>query len=116
MGHIHLSVNNSRSASQFYQAVLGLSEKFSLPSASWLASGVYHHHLAVNEWGGPNLEQRQPDQLGLAYFTAEVTDKEQLIAIHEQAQTKGGRCEWLSSSELLFTDQNGIAFLVRKVK
>ena len=116
MGHIHLSVNNGRAASQFYQAVLGLSEKFSLPSASWLASGAYHHHLAVNEWGGPNLEQRQPDQLGLAYFTAEVTDKEQLVAIHEQAQTKGGRSEWLSSSELLVTDQNGLAFLVRKVK
>ena len=49
MGHIHLSVRDSQVASQFYQKVLGLEDKFSIPSASWIASGDYHHHLAVNE-------------------------------------------------------------------
>ena len=52
MGHIHLSVKDSRKSSQFYQKVLGLEDKFSVPSASWIAAGDYHHHLAVNEWGG----------------------------------------------------------------
>ena len=51
MGHIHLSVKDSRKSSQFYQKVLGLEDKFSVPSASWIAAGNYHHHLAVNEWG-----------------------------------------------------------------
>ena len=49
MGHIHLSVKDSRKSSQFYQKVLGLEDKFSVPSASWIAAGDYHHHLAVNE-------------------------------------------------------------------
>ena len=51
MGHIHLSVKDSRKSSQFYQKVLGLEDKFSVSSASWIAAGDYHHHLAVNEWG-----------------------------------------------------------------
>lgn len=59
MGDIHLSVKDSRVRSQFYQKVLGLSEKFSLPSASWLASGQYHHHLAMDEWFGKGLTKRQ---------------------------------------------------------
>ena len=52
MGHVHLSVKNSREASSFYQESLGLEDKFTIPHASWIASGDYHHHLAVNEWGG----------------------------------------------------------------
>lgn len=49
MGHVHLSVKNSREASAFYQESLGLEDKFTIPHASWIASGDYHHHLAVNE-------------------------------------------------------------------
>ena len=52
MGHIHLSVKDSQLSSAFYQEVLELADKFTIPSASWIASGDYHHHLAVNEWGG----------------------------------------------------------------
>ena len=48
MGHIHLSVKDSQLASAFYQEVLELADKFTIPSASWIASGDYHHHLAVN--------------------------------------------------------------------
>ena len=34
MGHVHLSVKNSRAASHFYQKLLGFEDKFSVPSAS----------------------------------------------------------------------------------
>ncbi|BCP63482.1 glyoxalase family protein [Streptococcus parasuis] len=49
MGHVHLSVRESAASSRFYQEVLAVEDKFSVPSAAWLASGDYHHHLAVNE-------------------------------------------------------------------
>lgn len=52
MGHIHLSVKDSRKSSQFYQKVFGLEDKLSVPSASWVAAGDYYYHLVVNEWGG----------------------------------------------------------------
>ena len=66
MGHIHLSVKDSHAASQFYQKVLELEDKFSVPSASWIAAGDYHHHLAVNEWGGKNLAPRKNKSLSFA--------------------------------------------------
>lgn len=59
MGYIHLSVKDSRAASQFYQKVLGLEDKFSIPSASWIAAVQYYHHLAVNEWAGKGLAPRE---------------------------------------------------------
>ena len=113
MGHVHLSVKKSRAASHFYQKLLGLEDKFSVPSASWLASGNYHHHLAVNEWGGSHLNHRQPQQLGLAYFEAQVEVKEDLVAIYENALDLQAPVRWISSQELEVTDPDGI---VAKVK
>ena len=113
MGHIHLSVKDSRKSSQFYQKVLGLEDKFSVPSASWIAAGDYHHHLAVNEWGGSHLNHRQPKQLGLAYFEAQVQGKEDLVAIYENALDLEAPARWISSQELEVTDPDGI---VAKVK
>ncbi|MCC0092747.1 glyoxalase [Streptococcus mitis] len=81
MGHIHLSVKDSRKSSQFYQKVLGLEDKFSVPNASWIAAGDYHHHLAVNEWGGKGLAPRKQGLPGLAYSVIEVARKEELLTI-----------------------------------
>ncbi|VSI21475.1 glyoxalase family protein [Streptococcus pneumoniae] len=81
MGHIHLSVKDSRKSRQFYQTVLGLEDKFSVPSASWIAAGDYHHHLAVNEWGGKGLDPRKQVLPGLAYYVIEVAHKEELLTI-----------------------------------
>ena len=86
MGHIHLSVKDSHAASQFYQKVLGLEDKFSIPSASWIAAGQYHHHLAVNEWAGKGLAPREQGLPGLAYYVLEIESKEELLNIVKQAQ------------------------------
>lgn len=114
MGHIHLSVRDSKVASAFYQAVLDLSDKFTVPSASWIASGDYHHHLAVNEWGGKHLAKREAQLPGLAYYVVQVEQKEDLIAIAERAKEEGAPVTWLTSSELELTDQDGIVTRVRK--
>ena len=114
MGHIHLSVKDSQLASAFYQEVLGLADKFTIPSASWIASGDYHHHLAVNEWGGKDLAKREEDMSGLAYYVLEVEDKGDLIAIAERANNRGAEVKWLSSNALTFEDNDGILTRVRK--
>lgn len=114
MGHIHLSVSDSQVASAFYQAVLDLSDKFTVPSASWIASGDYHHHLAVNEWGGKHLDKREAQLPGLAYYVIHVEQKEDLVAIAERAKEEGAPVTWLTSSELEFTDLDGIVTRVRK--
>ena len=114
MGHIHLTVRDSRVASAFYQKVLGLSDKFTLPSASWIASGDYHHHLAVNEWGGKHLAKREAQLPGLAYYVVHVEKKEDLVAIAERAKVQEAPVTWLTSAELEFTDPDGIVTCVRK--
>lgn len=114
MGHIHLSVRDSRAASIFYQKVLELSDKFTLPSASWIASGDYHHHLAVNEWAGKHLAKREARLPGLAYYVIQVEKKEDLVAIAERAKEQEAAVTWLTSSELEFIDPDGIVTRVRK--
>ena len=108
MGHIHLSVKDSRKSSQFYQKVLGLKDKFSVPSASWIAAGDYHHHLAVNEWGGKNLAPSKQGLSGLAYYVIEVAHKEELLTIAQRAQAVDAPIKWLTSSQLEITDPDGI--------
>lgn len=114
MGHIHLSVKDSQLATAFYQDVLELADKFTISSASRIASGDYHHHLAVNEWGGKNLAKRDKDMPGLAYYVVEVANKEDLIAIAERAKNRGAEVKWLSSNALTFGDNDGILTQVRK--
>ena len=93
MGHIHLSVKDSHLSTTFYQDVLELADKFTIPSASWIASGDYHHHLAVNEWGGK---------------------KDDMIGIAERANNRGAKVKWSSTNELIVEDNDGILTRVRK--
>ena len=113
MGHVHLSVKNSRESSSFYQESLGLEDKFTIPHASWIASGDYHHHLAINEWGGKNLAPREHRMVGLAYYVVEVENKEFLVNLFTQAQDRQGQLQWISSSEFSVTDKDGIVTRVR---
>ena len=113
MGHVHLSVKNSLESSSFYQESLGLEDKFTIPHASWIASGTYHHHLAVNEWGGKNLVRRKNGMVGLAYYVVEVENKEFLVNLFTQAQDRQGQLQWISSSEFSVTDKDGIVTRVR---
>lgn len=113
MGHVHLSVKNSLESSSFYQESLGLEDKFTIPHASWIASGDYHHHLAVNEWGGKNLAPREQGMPGLAYYVVEVENKEFLVNLFTQAQDIQGQLQWISSSEFSVTDKDGIVTHVR---
>ena len=113
MGHVHLSVKNSLESSSFYQESLGLEDKFTIPHASWIASGAYHHHLAVNEWGGKNLVRREHGMVGLAYYVVEVENKEFLVNLFTQAQDWQEQLRWISSSEFSVTDKDGIVTRVR---
>ena len=113
MGHVYLSVKNSREAYAFYQESLGLEDKFTIPHVSWIASGNYHHHLAVNEWGGKNLAPRENGMVGLAYYLVEVENKEFLVNLLTQAQRNKARTHWISLSEFSITDKDGIITRVR---
>ena len=106
MGHVHLSVRKSGVSSGFYQNVLKVQDKFSVRSASWLASGNYHHHLAVNEWGG-QLAARTEGMRGLAYYTVIFEDKQLYQDTIERAKKFAKNVE-VAEQEASFTDLDGI--------
>ncbi|HEM5895977.1 TPA: VOC family protein [Streptococcus suis] len=107
MGHIHLSVRESAASSRFYQEVLAIEDKFSVPSAAWLASGDYHHHLAVNEWGGKELQTRTEGMPGLAYYTVIYSSPADFEATLERASAANIKIERMNSSAA-FVDVDGI--------
>ena len=106
MGHVHLSVRKSDISSGFYQNVLKVQDKFSVRSASWLASGNYHHHLAVNEWGG-QLAARTEGMRGLAYYTVIFKDEQLYQDTIERAKKFAKNVE-IGEQEASFTDLDGI--------
>ena len=107
MGHVHLSVRKSSISSEFYQNVLQVQDKFSVRSASWLASGNYHHHLAVNEWGGQGLTTRTEGMRGLAYYTVHFKDEQLYRDTIERAKRFAKDVE-IGEQEASFTDLDGI--------
>ncbi|HFI0395215.1 TPA: VOC family protein [Streptococcus suis] len=107
MGHVHLSVRESAASSKFYQEVLAVRDNFTVPSASWLASGDYHHHLAVNEWGGKNLKTRQEGMPGLAYYTLLYSNPEAFEATLNRAIAANLTLQRLDNSAA-FVDVDGI--------
>ncbi|HFI0171277.1 TPA: VOC family protein [Streptococcus suis] len=107
MGHVHLSVRESAASSKFYQEVLAVRDNFTVPSASWLASGDYHHHLAVNEWGGKNLQTRQEGMPGLAYYTVIYSNPEAFEATLNRAIAANLNLQRLDNSAA-FVDVDGI--------
>lgn len=111
MGHVHLSVKESAASSRFYQEVLAMEDKFSIPSAAWLASGNYHHHLAVNEWGGKNLDMRTEGLPGLAYYTVVYRNPEHYQATIARAQAAQLNLEQVDHTTT-FVDVDGIKTLL----
>ena len=69
IGHVHLSVRDAKASSKRYQRIFDLGDKMTIPSVSWIASGNYHHHLAFNQWAGPNLAKREKGRPGLNSFS-----------------------------------------------
>ena len=55
------------------------------------------------------MNHRQPKQMGLAYFEAQVQGKEDLVAIYENALDLEAPVRWISSQVLEVTDPDGIA-------
>lgn len=112
MGHVHLSARNSKESMEYLTTLLPVADKFSVPSGSWIASGDYHHHLAVNQWGGPHLDVRVKNIPGLAYYTFETNDDSVFKDILQKATVLATTVEKRSEKEVDITDNNGITVRV----
>jgi len=72
---MHLRVGDIPAGRQFYERTLGLaSTRGDNPQSAFLASGGYHHHIAVNTWNSAGAGRRRAQSTGLDWFSFEVQD------------------------------------------
>lgn len=103
LGHLHLRGGNLAANEHFFRQLLGFGLKDRLGThALFMATGDYHHHVAVNTWGGA-FPSRTPADLGLAAYTLALpelaTIEARLRAAHWPFATTG--------EQIITTDPNG---------
>lgn len=80
MGHIHLHVSDLQKAEEFYIKGLGFTVVSHYPQAVFIATGGYHHHIAINTWQGAGAPAPQKSSVGLNWYT--------IVFPHEEARGK----------------------------
>ena len=81
MGHVHLHVGNLEAASRFYLDGIGFELMAQLPTARFVATGGYHHHVGFNVWRGPGVAPAPADAVGMRHWTLLVPDAPELAAL-----------------------------------
>ena len=79
-----------------------------MASASWIAYGDYHHHLAVNHWDSPNLSLRQKGTPGLDYFEILFIDEETYNKIVKNIKVNNTKIISEYDEKIIINDPNGI--------
>ncbi len=79
-----------------------------IPSASWIASGNYHHHLTFNHWSAPYLKKHQEGAPGLAFLTIHIEMSLLFSATLKKARLHGLAILQEDSSSFTTEDEEGI--------
>src|SRR4051794_2066520 len=80
VGHVNLRVTDLERAERFYRDVIGLRVTQRDAESVFLAAGAYHHHVALNVWGGPG-QPASPNSIGLHHFALRLPDTDALAAV-----------------------------------
>lgn len=89
IGHIHLRVGNVEAGDRFYRDLLGLAATRRRDSASFLSSGRYHHHIAMNTWNSAGAGARNEARTGLSWFSLLSAAQDVLAAQQDRLQASG---------------------------
>jgi catechol 2,3-dioxygenase len=89
IGHIHLRVGDVARAEAFYSGALGLDVTRRRFGATFLSSGGYHHHVAVNVWHSNGAGIRNAKRAGLDWFAMEVNDQPTLDGVQKRLEAAG---------------------------
>ena len=105
IGHVHLEAVDLARAKAFYVDRLGLDVTTERPGATFMSKAGYHHHVAVNTWGGRTKPaQDHRGRIGMLWFEIALPDPATLaaLAVDFGAPVPGGE-------PLVVTDPNGLA-------
>ena len=89
IGHIHLRVGNVPRAEEFYCGALGLDVTRRRTGATFLSSGGYHHHVAVNIWQSNGAGARSGERAGLNWFSLEINDQPTIDSLKKRLGAAG---------------------------
>lgn len=110
LGHVHLRVRDVDEAGAFYRDVVGFDEVASLPGASFLSVGGYHHHLGVNAWQSSGGSPMGPGAPRLERVRASVGSSDALRAL--RARLGPAASESAAPWTAAFRDPSGVAWQV----
>ncbi len=103
MGHVHLQTHDLPGARRYYVERLGFDVTSSLPQATFMSIGGYHHHVALNVWG-KKRKPAAPDAGGIGLLWYELRVPEAALSDLAQALPDARRAEGM----LTATDPDGI--------
>jgi catechol 2,3-dioxygenase len=112
IGHVHLHVSDTETATRFYRDGLGFEVVMDLGSAVFVSAGGYHHHVAYNLWRGRGVGPAPADAVGLRHWTLELAGAEELAAARARLEVLGVEIDERPEG-LLARDPSGIAVLLR---
>jgi catechol 2,3-dioxygenase len=105
IGHVHLETVDLQRAKAFYVDRLGLDVTTERPGATFMSKGGYHHHVAVNTWGGRTRPARDDrGRIGMLWFEIHLPDRQDLAAV---ADAFGA--DVAADRTLVVADPNGLA-------
>lgn len=89
IGHVHLSVGDTRIAHEFYVDHIGFDQTFDWNrQALFVSVGGYHHHMAMNIWRSRGAGVRQPT-LGLGLVEITLPSADDVGALSERLDDLG---------------------------
>lgn len=89
IGHVHLRVGDVDVGDRFYRDLIGLAPTSRRDTASFLSSGGYHHHLALNTWQSAGAGARDMSKTGLSWFSLLTADGD-LLSDRQQRLASAG--------------------------
>jgi catechol 2,3-dioxygenase len=89
VGHMHLRVGDIARAEDFYSGAMGLDVTRRRGGATFLSTGGYHHHIAVNTWHSEGAGARDEKRAGLAWFEVEVAGAAEMEKVRARLAKAG---------------------------
>jgi catechol 2,3-dioxygenase len=122
IGHVHLHVGDLAASTRFYRDGLGFEVMTSMPTATFVSAGGYHHHVAYNLWRGGGVGPAPDDVVGLLHWTLVCADPDEREAVRSRLATLGVALEERGvapprpasgTGATIARDPSGIAVLIR---
>jgi len=105
IGHLNLHVADLKEGERFFHEFLGLEVMARISdSATFLAAGGYHHHIAVNTWGGKT--SAPANSTGLISYRLAVANAQTIREVKERAGLFGYQAV-MAGDVLQVGDPNG---------